>query len=280
MNIIPKYERLAMSVFDYSGATVFVAGGTSGINLGIAHGFAKAGAKVAVMSRKAERVAEAQADLARHGGEVLGLQGDVRDMEQVRAAMAQAHEKFGDFDVLVSGAAGNFLCPALDLSPNGFKVVIDIDLIGTFHVMRAGYDFARRPGASFINISAPQSTSPAPMQVHACAAKAGLDQIMRVLALEWGPLGVRVNSIMPGPIANSGGLSKLVAPGEKDAFAARVPLRRVGEWEDIANLAMFLGSPLASYITGALIPADGGISLLGGRNYAGTPEPTPAGVAA
>jgi len=263
-----------MPAFDFTGATVFVAGGTSGINLGIAHGFAAAGANVAVMSRNADRVASARDDLARHGGKVLGVVGDVRHMDQVEAAMAQAHEALGPFDVLVSGAAGNFLCPALDLSSNGFRVVVEIDLIGTFHVMRAGFDHARRPGASFINISAPQSTSPAPMQVHACAAKAGLDQVMRVLALEWGPLGVRVNSIMPGPIAGTGGLAKLVAASEQEAFAARVPLRRVGEWQDIANLAMFLASPMASFITGALIPADGGISLLGGRNYAGTPEPT------
>lgn len=263
-----------MEKFDYSGASVFVAGGTSGINLGIADGFAAAGAKVAVMSRNAERVDKAAAHLRRHGGDVLGVTGDVRDMEQVRAAMAQAHAAHGPFDVLVSGAAGNFLCPAVDLSSNGFKVVIDIDLNGTFHVMRAGYDFARRPGASFINISAPQSTSPAPMQVHVCAAKAGLDQVMRVLAMEWGPEGIRVNSIMPGPIEGTGGLQKLIADSERSQFAGRIPLRRVGQCEDVAQMALFLASPMASYVTGALIPVDGGVSLLGGRNYAGTPEPT------
>ena len=163
-----------MGRFDYAGASVFVAGGTSGINLGIAEAFAEAGAAMAVMSRNAERVDEAARQLARYGGKVLGLKGDVRDFDQVRSAMEAAHGAHGPFDVLVSGAAGNFLCPAVDLSPNGFKVVVDIDLLGTFHVMRAGFDFARRPGASFINISAPQSTSPAPMQVHVCAAKAGL----------------------------------------------------------------------------------------------------------
>ncbi len=263
-----------MSTFDYTGTSVFVAGGTSGINLGIADAFAAAGAHVAVMSRNAERVESARAELARHGGKVMGLVGDVRSFEQVHDAMQAAHEAHGDFDVLVSGAAGNFLCPALDLSSNGFKAVVDIDLVGTFHVMRAGYDFAKRPGASFINISAPQSTSPAPMQVHVCAAKAGLDQVMRVLALEWGPMGVRVNSIMPGPIEGTGGLNKLLSESERPLFEARIPLRRVGQREDVARLALFLASPLASYITGALIPVDGGVSLLGGRNYAGTPEPT------
>lgn len=261
--------------FDYGGASVFVAGGTSGINLGIAEAFAEAGANVAVMSRNAERVNGAVKQLSRHGGKVLGLQGDVRDFTQVRTAMEAASEGHGAFDVLVSGAAGNFLCPALDLSPNGFKAVVDIDLLGTFHVMRAGFDFARRPGASFINISAPQSTSPAPMQVHVCAAKAGLDQVMRVLALEWGEHGVRVNSIMPGPIEGTGGLSRLLTEAERPQFESRVPLRRVGQKGDVANMALFLGSPLAGYITGALIPVDGGVSLLGGRNYAGTPQPTP-----
>jgi NAD(P)-dependent dehydrogenase (short-subunit alcohol dehydrogenase family) len=189
--------------------------------------------------------------------------------------MQAAHDRHGAFDVVVSGAAGNFLCPALDLSSNGFKAVVDIDLIGTFHVMRTGFDFERRPGASFINISAPQSTSPAPMQVHVCAAKAGLDQVMRVLAIEWGEHGVRVNSIMPGPIEDTGGLSRLLAPEERGQFESRLPLRRVGRKEDVANMALFLASPLSSFVTGALIPVDGGASLLGGRNYAGEAHPTP-----
>lgn len=264
-----------MSDYDYSGASVFVAGGTSGINLGIADAFARAGANVAVMSRDRDRVSGAARHLARHGVKTMGVQGDVRDMGEVRAAMKAVHDDHGPFDVLVSGAAGNFLCPALELSSNGFKAVVDIDLVGTFHVMRCGFDFAHRPGASFINISAPQSVSPAPMQVHVCAAKAGLDQVMRVLALEWGEYGVRVNSIMPGPIEDTGGLARLLADDERSRFEERVPLRRVGQKDDIANMALFLGSERASYMTGALIPVDGGVSLLGGRNYAGTPQPTP-----
>ena len=264
-----------MTPFDFHGASVFVAGGTSGLNLGIARAFAEAGAKVAVMGRNAERAATAEAGLRATGATALGLTGDVRHPAEVRAAMETAAADHGPFDVLVSGAAGNFLCPALDLSPNGFRTVVDIDLMGTFHVMRAGFDFARRPGASFINISAPQSTHPAEMQVHVCAAKAGLDQVMRVLALEWGPLGIRVNSIMPGPIEGSGGIARLITAERREALAGSVPLRRMGQNADVAALALFLGSPLAGYITGALIPADGGISLLGGRNYAGPPVATP-----
>lgn len=261
--------------FDFQGASVFVAGGTSGINLGIADSYARAGASVAVMSRNPERVEEAVQRLSVHGGRVLGTVGDVRDLQQVQHAMQQAHDLFGDFDVLVSGAAGNFLCPARDLSSNGFKVVVDIDLVGTFHVMRAGFDFARKPGASFINISAPQSTFPSTMQVHVCAAKAGLDQVMRVLALEWGEYGIRVNSISPGPIRDTGGIGKLVDPAKLSEIEGRIPLRRMGAVDDIGQVALFLGSQAASYITGAYIPVDGGIGLLGGRTYAGDPVATP-----
>lgn len=263
------------SPFGFAGKSVFVAGGTSGINLGIAEAYAAAGANVAVMSRNPERVAAAAEKLRKYGVQSLGLVGDVRNMEAVTQNIVAAHAAFGDIDVLVSGAAGNFLAPALNISSNGFRAVIDIDLVGTFHVLRASFDYLRKPGASIINISAPQSTSPAPMQVHVCAAKAGLDQVMRVLALEWGEYGIRVNSIMPGPIEGTGGLAKLVVGDERQKIEGRIPLRRVGQLDDIAQMALFLGSPNASYITGALIPVDGGISLLGGRNYAGDPQPTP-----
>lgn len=265
---------MVLMPFDFGGASVFVAGGTSGINLGIAEAYAKAGANIAVISRNAERVAGAVERLSAHGGKVAGRAADVRDIDAVRAAMAEAVDAHGPLDVLVSGAAGNFMCPANELSSNGFRVVVEIDLVGTFHVMRCGYDFARKPGASFINISAPQSIAPAAMQMHACAAKAGLDQVMRVAALEWGAEGIRVNSIMPGPIEGTAGLDKLVSAAERQRCESRIPLRRVGQFDDINQLALFLGSGLSSYITGALIPCDGGAALLGGRNYAGAPEQT------
>lgn len=254
--------------YDFGGRTVFVSGGTSGINLGIAEAYAAAGARVAVMSRNAERVEAARARLARHGGEVLGLAGDVRDYARVQEVLAAVHAQWGPIDVLVSGAAGNFLAHAVDLSPKGFKAVVDIDLVGTFHVLRAAHAFLRQPGASVINISAPQSYNPAPMQVHACAAKAGMDQVMRVLALEWGEQGIRVNSIVPGPVEGTTGLAKLASDSARAGMARRVPLRRLGRLQDIAAMALFLGSDDASYVTGALIPVDGGVSLLGGRNHA------------
>lgn len=262
--------------YDFSGRVVFVAGGTSGINLGIAKAFARHGAQVAVLSRKPEKVESAVAALRELGATAIGFSADVRDYEAVTAALAQAHAELGTIDVLISGAAGNFPAPALGLSPNGFKAVVDIDLLGTFHVLRAAYPYLRKPGASVINISAPQSQQPMPLQLHVCAAKAGVDMVTRVLAQEWGPVGVRVNAISPGPIADTEGMHRLAPTPELQARAiASVPLRRLGTVDDIADAAMFLSSARASYISGVYLPVDGGwiLSGAGGMTAGDLPQP-------
>ncbi|HSH41399.1 MAG TPA: SDR family oxidoreductase [Arenicellales bacterium] len=249
---------------DFTGKTVFVAGGTSGINLGIAEGFARAGARLAVLSRSQDKVDAAVAQLSSFGQSCFGHAADVRDYAAVEEAFTRAGEELGGIDVLVSGAAGNFPAAALDMSPNGFKAVVDIDLIGSYHVLRAAYPALRRPGACVINISAPQAFVAAPLQSHVCAAKAGVDMLTRVLALEWGESGVRVNSIVPGPIKGTEGMARL-APSEEleRAVTESVPLKRMGEKQDVANLALALASPLGEYVNGAVIPVDGGWSLTG-----------------
>lgn len=254
--------------FDFSGRTVFVAGGSSGINLGIADAFAACGAGVAIMSRSQDKIDAATDHLRRHGGRVHGYAADVRDPAAVAHTLQAAHAELGDFDVLVSGAAGNFVSPALNMSPNGFKTVVDIDLLGTFNVVRQAHQYLRRPGASVINISAPQASNPTIYQAHACAAKAGVDMLTRVLAIEWGADGVRVNSIVPGPIGDTEGIRRL-APTEdtRRAMEATIPLGRMGTRQEVADMALFLSSGMASFVTGAVIPVDGGSSLLGGRDY-------------
>lgn len=244
-----------------AGRSAFIAGGTSGINLAIAEAYAAHGAKVAVLSRKAEKVEAATAAIG-HGA--IGFAVDVRDPEAVSAAMQAAAEANGPFDVIVSGAAGNFVAPASALSPNGFRTVIDIDLIGTFHVFRAGYELARKPGASLIAISAPQASAPYALQAHVCAAKAGIDMLVKCLALEWGAEGIRVNSIVPGPIEGTEGMAKL-APNEtmRKIAAAATALNRFGSTGDVAQMALYLASDMAAYVTGTVMPVDGGQMLAG-----------------
>ncbi len=257
-----------MDPFDFAGRTVFVAGGTSGINLGIALAFASRGANVAVASRSADKVAAAVEELSRAGAKAMGRSADVRDAGAIAAALAEAHGQFGDLDVLVSGAAGNFPAAVLGMSPNAFKAVVDIDLLGTFNVMRAAHQFLRKPGAAVINISAPQSVHPTMMQAHVCAAKAGIDMLTRCLCLEWGGDGIRVNSVIPGPIADTEGMARLSPTEEaRDAVRKSVPLGRFGQKDEIANMVMFLASPLAAYVSGAIIPVDGGWTAAGARGF-------------
>jgi NAD(P)-dependent dehydrogenase (short-subunit alcohol dehydrogenase family) len=251
--------------FDFTGRHVFVAGGSSGINFGIAQGFARAGARISLISRSQDKVDTAVEQLKALGTDAFGLSADVRQPEAEKEAAAA---RFGPIDVLVSGAAGNFLASVLDMSPNAFKTVVDIDLMGSFHVARMAHAHLRQPGACVIQISASQAFTPTPFQAHVCAAKAGVDMLTQVLAMEWGPQGIRVNSIVPGPIADTEGLKRLAPTDETlNAMAQRVPLKRLGRTEDIARMALLLASDWGSYITGAIIPVDGGLGLTGPRDF-------------
>lgn len=250
------------------GKHAFVAGGTSGINLAIAKELGAFGAHVSVFSRNPERVEAAVNELSAEGRKVLGFAGDVREYASVERALRASHEAFGPLDIVVSGAAGNFIAPAARLSANGFRTVVDIDLMGTFNVLRAAYELLRKPGASIINISAPQSTEAYWGQAHVSAAKAGVDMLTRSLAVEWGPEGVRVNAIVPGPIAGTEGMERLAPNDEiRAAWLKANPLRRFGSGRDVANAALFLCSDAAAYVTGAVLYCDGGQVLSPGRDY-------------
>lgn len=251
-------------MIDYAGKAVFIAGGTSGINLGIAEAFARAGARVAVLSRRQEKVDAAMEGLRVLGAETLGFAADVRNADAVGAALAATAAEWGPLDVVVSGAAGNFLSPAEELSANAFKTVVDIDLLGTFNVLRMAWPHLRKPGAALLNITAAQSWLPTPLQVHVCAAKAGIDQVTRTLAIEWGSAGVRVNAIAPGPIEGTEGMNRLAAtPAAHQIWIDSVPLKRFGTTKDIGQAALWLCSEDASYVTGVVLPVDGGVALGG-----------------
>lgn len=246
----------------FTGKAVFVAGGTSGINLGIAEQFARAGAKVAVLSRNPERVDGAVKGLLEISPGHVGFAADVRDRPAVDKAIADAADTLGPLDIVISGAAGNFVTDAASISANGFKTVIDIDLIGTFNVFHSSHSHLRTPGASLIAISAPQGTRPQVGQIHVCAAKAGVNMLVKCLALEWSPLGIRVNAISPGLIGDTEGKKRLFPTPEHEArFISDLPIGRMGHASDIADAAMFLAGPTATFITGIILDCDGGLSL-------------------
>ena len=243
-----------------AGHVALVTGGGTGIGKGIARAYARLGAEVAIVSRKQAVLDEAAGDLrAATGREVLPIACDVRDPDAVARAVEAVRARFGKLDTVVNGAAGNFLAPAAALSPNAFKTVVDIDLNGSFHVARAAFAALREAGdALIINITATLHYHGTPAQLHASAAKAGVDAMTRNLAVEWGASGIRVVSIAPGPIGDTEGMRRL-APGELGAKMARsIPLGRFGAIDEIAAMAVFLRTPAAAYVTGTVLVVDGG----------------------
>ena len=249
----------------FEGQVVFVTGGGSGINLGIARSFAALGADLAICGRSAERLQGAVRELEGLGARVVAEPADVRDYEALVRVLDVVRRDLGPVNHLVCGAAGNFPCPAEDLSAGGFKAVVDIDLLGSFNASRAAFEQLRETRGTILFISAGQAFVPYALQAHVGAAKAGVDHLMRNLALEWGRHGIRCNSVAPGPIEGTEGMRRLGPedPALHDRLCAAIPLGRYGTVDEIGNAAVFLASPLASYITGALLVVDGGQNLPG-----------------
>jgi 2,4-dienoyl-CoA reductase [(3E)-enoyl-CoA-producing], peroxisomal len=264
----------------------FVTGGGTGITGGVARALAETGANVALVSRSLEHLepaAKAINDARRQRretsatsgegpatkqgdiGEAFAVAADVRKPEEVEQAIVATVERFGRVDIVVNGAAGNFLCSAEDLSPNGFGTVVDIDLKGTFNVCRAAFAELKKNQGQILNISATLHYLGTPMQLHVSAAKAGIDALTKNLAVEWGRYGIRVNAIAPGPIGDTEGMKRLVPEPIKEKLRQRIPLGRFGLIEDIENAAVFLCSDAATYINGAVIVVDGGHWLAANR---------------
>jgi len=252
-----------------------ISGGTSGINLGIAKAFAAQGARVVVFGRNLEKAQAAQAEIRAAGdATALGLSCDVRDYDGVQNIIETTAETFGTLDIVIAGAAGNFFSPLVGLSPNAFKTVIDIDLMGTFNLFRASFDHLTKPGASLIALTAGQAERAVAYQAHAGAAKAGVNILTKTLAVEWGPAGIRANLIAPGGIAGTEGVKFMGSTPEKfDAAVRQVPGRRLGEVDEIADMAVFLSSDAAAYVNGQVIYVDGGLSVGDGSNECLKPFP-------
>src|SRR5215471_13968132 len=256
-----------------NGRVVFVTGGGTGITGGVARALAEAGANVALVSRSMEHLATAAKAINDARGreapdgtrEAFAVAADVRKPEEVDQAIAATLDHFGKIDIVVNGAAGNFLCQAEELSPNGFGTVVDIDLKGTFNVCRAAFAELKKSRGQILNISATLHYLGTPMQLHVSAAKAGVDALTRNLAVEWGRHGIRVNAIAPGPIEDTEGMKRLVPEPIKEKLKKNIPLGRFGRIADIENAAVFLCSDAASFINGAVIVVDGGQWLAANR---------------
>lgn len=243
-----------------AGKVALVTGGGTGMGAEIAVGFAAVGADVAVVSRNLDHLGPVADRIRALGREAETIVCDVRDSDQVTATVDAVVRRFGGLDVLVNNAAGNFRCRSLDLSPNAWRVVVDIDLNGTFFCSQAAgrHMIDRGQGGVILNMIGDFVHAHGERMAHAAAAKSAIWNLTRSLAKEWGSAGVRVNNIAPGPIATENGIKAL---GGDDAWAEitrTVPLGVVGDTSDVTSAAVFLASDAASFITGETLNVDGG----------------------
>jgi len=243
------------------GQVAVVTGGGTGIGLGIAEALGRLGARIVIASRAQAHLDEGQARLREAGCEVATVTVDVRDPDQVDAMVARALASFGRLDILVNNAAGNFICPAEDLSPNGWNAVIGIVLNGSFYCSRAvgRHLIARGRGGSIVSILANYAWTGSAGTIHSASAKAGVLAMTQTLAVEWAKHRIRVNAVAPGPVESPGAAAQLWStPDAVDAITRSVPLRRWGTAAEIGDAVSFLVSPHAAYITGAVLTVDGG----------------------
>ncbi|KAG5001090.1 hypothetical protein AAZX31_08G232900 [Glycine max] len=260
------------------GKVALITGGASGIGFEISTQFGKHGASVALMGRRKQVLQSAVSVLQSLAIPAVGFEGDVRKQEDAVRVVESTFKHFGRIDILVNAAAGNFLVSAEDLSPNGFRTVLDIDSVGTFTMCHEALKYLKKggegrsnssSGGSIINISATLHYTASWYQIHVSAAKAAVDATTRNLALEWGTdYDIRVNGIAPGPISDTPGMSKL-APDEISSKARDyMPLYKLGEKWDIAMAALFLVSDAGKFINGDIMIVDGGLWLSRPRHLA------------
>ncbi len=254
--------------------TVVITGGGTGLGKAMGTYFLKLGANLVITSRKYDVLEKAADEMEnKTGGKVLPLVCDVRDPEQVEKVLHQTIEKFGTPDVLLNNAAGNFISPTERLSANAFSSIIDIVLKGTVNCTLAfgKHWIKEKHSGTVLNIITTYAFTGSAYVVPSACAKGGVLALTRSLAVEWGKYGIRTNAIAPGPFPTKGAWERLL-PGDlakKFDFKNRVPLKRVGEHQELCNLAAFLISDFSGYINGEVISIDGGEWLQGAGQFNG-----------
>jgi len=246
----------------FDGQLALVTGGGTGIGLAVARLLGRLGARVVIAARTEDRLERAAASLRSEGVAAHAIPLNIRDETQVAAVFDRIGEEHGLPDLLINNAGGQFSAPSLEISPNGFRAVVDLNLNGTWHMCRAYGErlvAAKRPGRIVNIVLCLESGMPG--MAHAGAARAGVVNLTRTLAVEWARYGVTINAIAPGTI-DTEALAQYDAASMAEGVA-KLPIPRMGTAHEVAELTAFLLSPAGSYITGALLPLDGGEHLMG-----------------
>ena len=252
-----------MSVFKkdmLQGRVALITGGATGIGQQMTRLLAEHGASVFICSRKKDKLLAAQQQFLSEGIDCGIAVCDIREPQQVEVMLDQLLAKNKRLDIVINNAAGNFPAPIDGISYNGFKTIVDIDLLGTYNITKAAFNkYLKSNGGSIVNISAPFQHGGAAYQAHVGAAKAGVDSLTRTCAVEFGEYGIRVNAVAPGAIAETEGMARF--DDAVQALPAANPLGFVGSKSDIGNAVLFFVSDAARYVTGQLMTVDGGAAV-------------------
>ena len=253
------------------GKTIIITGGGTGLGKSMAVRFAELGANLVLTSRRQDVLDETSAEINEAtGAKILTVAADIRSPEQVTDMVTQSVSRFKKIDGLLNNAAGNFISPTEKLSENAFKTIVDIVLLGSFNcTLNAGREMIKSGGGNILNIVTTYAWTGSGYVVPSASAKAGVLAMTRSLAVEWAKYNIRSNAIAPGPFPTKGAWSRLVPPGlniEKK-MKERVPMKRFGKHEELANLAAYLMADGSAYINGDVITIDGGEWLKGAGQF-------------
>jgi NAD(P)-dependent dehydrogenase (short-subunit alcohol dehydrogenase family) len=254
------YKQSMLREGSLEGKVAIITGGATGLGKAMAMEFARLGANIVIASRNKENLKSAEEEISKIGTEVLSIQTDVREPDQVNNMVSTTVERFGEINILVNNAAGNFRVKTMDMSVNAWNSVINIVLNGTFYCSQSvGKQMAEQGiGGAILNIASVNAWTGSPLTAHSAAAKAGVLALTKSLAVEWAPYNIRTNLIAPGPIADTGAVTQLwPSPKDAELILQNIPANRFGHLQEVANLAAYLVSDYASYVSGACYVVDG-----------------------